>query len=71
MYFFTLIPNSRFGRFPAAAQPSRAVIKSGLELDYTDTKLTALFLAGARMSVIKLILARNTISCCGLNKLHR
>jgi hypothetical protein len=38
---------------------------------YTDTKLTALFRAGARMSVIKLILARNMISCCGLNKTHR
>ncbi len=33
MYFFTLLPHSRFGLscFPAAAQPSRAAIKSGLE----------------------------------------
>ncbi len=36
---------------------------------YTDTKVNGLFLAPARMSVIKLILARNTISFCGLNKL--
>ncbi len=33
--------------------------------------LTSLFRAGARMSVIKLILAWNTISCCGLNETHR
>jgi hypothetical protein len=36
---------------------------------YTDTKMNGLFRAPARMSVIKLLLARNTISFCGLNKL--
>ncbi len=36
---------------------------------YTDTKLNGLFRAPARVSVIKLVLARNTISFCGLNKL--
>jgi hypothetical protein len=36
---------------------------------YTDTKVNGLFRAPARMSVIKLFLAWNTISFCGLNKL--
>jgi hypothetical protein len=36
---------------------------------YTDTKVNGLFQAPARMSVIKLLLAGNTISFCGLNKL--
>jgi hypothetical protein len=36
---------------------------------YTDTKLNGLFRAPARVSVIKLFLARNTISFCGLKKL--
>ncbi len=36
---------------------------------YTDTKVNELFRAPARMSVIKLLLAGNTISFCGLNKL--
>jgi hypothetical protein len=36
---------------------------------HTDTKLKGLFRAPARMSVIKLFLARNTISFCGLKKL--
>ncbi len=35
---------------------------------YTDTKKNVLFWAGARMSVIKLFLARKTIPFCGLNK---
>jgi hypothetical protein len=38
-------------------------------LSYTDTKMNGLFRAPARMSVIKLLLAGNTISFCGLNKL--
>jgi hypothetical protein len=38
---------------------------------HTDTKLNVLFRAGARMSVIKLFLARNTIPFCGLNKTPR
>jgi hypothetical protein len=38
---------------------------------YTDTKMNVLFRAGARMSVIKLFLARNTIPFCGLNKTRR
>jgi hypothetical protein len=35
----------------------------------TVTKVNGLFRAPARVSVIKLFLARNTISFCGLNKL--
>jgi hypothetical protein len=37
---------------------------------YTVTKLNGLFRAPARMSVIKLILARKMIYFCGLNKTH-
>ena len=41
------------------------------DLVYTDTKMNVLFRAGARMSVIKLFLARNTIPFCSLNKTRR
>ncbi len=39
--------------------------------NHTDTKMAMLFRAGAQMSVIKLILARNMIPFFGLNKTHR
>ncbi len=38
-------------------------------VQYTDTKVNGLFRAPARVSVIKLFLARNTISFYGLNKI--